>query len=73
MIYLYRCCKEFEVRKPMSESSREEKCPVCGKKAQRVFSPLNVTWGRGSWGWSDRLKDGTKVENGLGDDFVHDF
>ena len=37
--YEYQCekCGVFEVFKPMSESSREEKCK-CGRKAERVYS-----------------------------------
>ena len=74
MIYLYRCPihGEFEVSKSMSESSRVEHC-FCGDKAERIFHPLNFTFGKGMWEWSDRLKDGTKVENGLGDEYVHNF
>lgn len=37
--YPYECEKHgsFEVIKPMSEASREENCPKCGKLAKRVW------------------------------------
>lgn len=33
-----KCDKEFDVIKPMSESSRPETCPTCGNPADRVFT-----------------------------------
>lgn len=41
MIYEYeceKCDKNFDVVKPMSESSRLEYCPDCGNEGNRVFS-----------------------------------
>lgn len=42
--YRYACEEhgEFEVEKHMSESSREEKCPKCGKVATRVYDNINI-------------------------------
>jgi putative FmdB family regulatory protein len=39
LVYPYSCTKhgEFDVVKHHSESSREEKCPKCGKQAQRLY------------------------------------
>jgi len=69
LIYLYKCPVhgEFEVMKRMSESSRIEHC-FCGDKAQRVYCSQNIKVGY--WDWGNRLKDGTKVEDGLGDNWV---
>ena len=44
-LYDYKHCETFEIMKPMSESGREEICPVCGKVAQRIFSPPVDYWG----------------------------
>ena len=42
--YKYVCEKhgEFDVEKRISEASREEKCPKCGKVATRVFLDTNI-------------------------------
>jgi len=40
-VYQYnceKCDKDFDVVKPMAESSRPESCPTCGNNADRVFS-----------------------------------
>lgn len=74
MIYLYRCPIHggFEVEQPMN-SVHKAVCPKCKAPSRRIFVPLGVIWGKGMWEFSDRLKDGTKVENGLGDEYVHNF
>lgn len=75
MIYLFRCPShgEFEVRQGMEEEHKAV-CPECKAQGQRIYTPLGFYFnGLGFWGWGDRLKDGTKVENGLGDDFIHNF
>ena len=52
MIYSYKCPKghTFDVKKPTKESKRAEYCPVCGLKANRVYStsPI-VVKGRGTY------------------------
>ena len=49
-VYEYRCkvCgQEFEVTRPMSESSAPAKCPKCGADAQRLVSGFSSTEGYG--------------------------
>ena len=50
MTYLYKCkdCDStVEVTKPMSESSTEEKCKVCGKVTIRVYTAPSIKTGDG--------------------------
>ena len=45
MIYLYeceKCKKEFEVNKPMNESSKEEHCEHCGKPLKRIYTSSTI-------------------------------
>ncbi len=45
MRYEYCCdkCKNrFVIEKPMSESSRDEACPICGQEARREFSAVAI-------------------------------
>lgn len=44
-IYIYACKEHegFEVVKPMSESSRPEKCPQCSADAVRVYLPAQIS------------------------------
>ena len=45
MIYLYECknCnKEFTINKPMSESSKEERCKLCGKILDRKYTASGI-------------------------------
>ncbi|HEY33093.1 MAG TPA: zinc ribbon domain-containing protein [Dehalococcoidia bacterium] len=43
-IYEYECTKcgeRFELRRSMSDSNREAKCPACGAEdSHRIFSPF---------------------------------
>lgn len=62
MYYLYycqRCNKEFEVKKTIADSGRQENCPQCGNQAIRKYVPLPFSFG---WRLTDR-----SLYGGLGD------
>ncbi|MEW6034418.1 MAG: zinc ribbon domain-containing protein [Chloroflexota bacterium] len=47
-IYEYvcpRCGKEFEVMRPISESSKPAACPKCGARAERLVSAFSSKTG----------------------------
>ena len=47
-LYLYYCsyCDySFELKKPMAKASEDEKCPQCGIKAMRKYTPVIATFG----------------------------
>lgn len=51
MIYEFRCINYhgiFEVEQPLM-AEHEANCPVCGKPAERIFSPLPHTWKKGDF------------------------
>jgi len=51
-IYAYRCdaCEhDFDVRKPMAESSTPEECPLCGGDTRKVFLPVGTIFKGDGW------------------------
>lgn len=40
-----RCDDKFEVMLPMDDCNLPADCPLCGQKADRVFSVVNHTFG----------------------------
>ena len=47
-LYLYYCsyCDySFELKKPMAKAGEDEKCPQCGIKAMRKYTPVIATFG----------------------------
>lgn len=36
--YCKKCDRRCDIEKPMKDASREEKCPICGCKLQRLYS-----------------------------------
>lgn len=65
-VYNYVCPEcdlSFDVKKPMSEASRAEYCPECGKRAERKYTPAPF-----SFGW--KLSDKCLNEKGVPDELV---
>jgi putative FmdB family regulatory protein len=44
-IYAFTCegCGPFELSRPMAEAAAPARCPSCGTRARRVFSPPGLT------------------------------
>uniref|UniRef100_A0A6M3J525 Putative regulatory protein FmdB zinc ribbon domain-containing protein n=1 Tax=viral metagenome TaxID=1070528 RepID=A0A6M3J525_9ZZZZ len=64
MIYEYKCdnCQlPVEIKKPMKDAERKEKCQQCGYVMRRVYSPLATVWGLGGWDYD---------KEGMGDDLI---
>ena len=54
MIYIYKCSKcneEHDIHKSYKDVERKEKCPICSKTMQRIYSSntINTSDGR-KWG-----------------------
>ena len=66
--YTYNCKKHgnFDVDKPMSESSRPEKCPECGAEAERVWTANidETMYQRENWRKNMSASDYSKVLSG---------
>jgi putative FmdB family regulatory protein len=64
MIYPYKCneCDRIhEIKKPMDEAARDEYCPDCGAKLQRIFTYTGNYWGAHCWNYDENTGDGKNL------------
>jgi putative FmdB family regulatory protein len=44
-VYVFSCrdCGPFELSRPMAETGRPARCPICLRDSRRVFTPPGIT------------------------------